>query len=103
MAKNTTIETRVTMLDASTTANEESDAYFRQDFVRTCIQVINPNAVTVEVQISIDGDNWLQYEDDITGDAFVVLPLICPWVRVVRDATTDEVTVKMRSSEKERS
>lgn len=84
----------IVMLDASETANESSDYYTRESWFLHSIQVTKVSTdVTVKLYGSNDGSNWAQIGNDITGNAIIQLAGLYKYLKVVRDNTTNGVTV----------
>lgn len=91
----------ITMLDASETADETSDYFTRGTWFLHTIQVTKDSTdVPVKIQASNDGENWAQVGVDVTGNAIVQLAGLYRYLRVVRDDTTNTVTVTCFSGSK---
>jgi hypothetical protein len=91
----TTTAPRVTLLNADTTANNTA-AVTRQNHYKHFLQIISPGtAVTVTVQVSVDGVNWLSLASGgtLTGNAYLYLDGYYPYIQVTRDNSTNSVTV----------
>lgn len=91
----------IVMLNASVTANASSDYYLRESWFLHSVQVTKVSTdVTVKLYGSNDGTNWAQIGNDITGNAIVQLAGLYKYLKVIRDNTTNSVTVTCYSGSK---
>lgn len=91
----------IVMLDASVIANESSDFFLRESWFLHSIQVTKATSdVTVKIYASNNGTQWAQVGSDITGNAIVQLAGLYKYLKVVRDNTTNGVTVTCYSGSK---
>jgi hypothetical protein len=80
------------------TANNVSDGFSRDTFCKHFVQVTcSGTAVAVDIEFSADGVNWLDSGITITGNDYIEIDMFVPYMRAVRDNTTNPVTVKIYS------
>ena len=82
----------------SVTANEEGPGLTRVRYPEHFIQSRCPGtAVEVNIQFSVDNVNWVDSGVTLTGNDYIFLDLYVPYIRAVRDNTTNPVTVLINS------
>ena len=86
-----TVDTFIKLLDASTTALQESAVLDNSTFSHTAIQVLG--AVAVELYVSNDGTTFVKYGNDLAGNSWTRLDGFFPYLKVKRANSATEVTV----------
>jgi hypothetical protein len=99
-----TTDTKIVLLDNSTTPSESSHFVSRLRYIYNYLYLTIASGGSVEIFTSPNGeDTWIKFGDTITTNSVVTLPPCVPFVKVVRNAGTQSVTAILCSGGRDRS